>query len=61
MLGRLIEIARQEKVDRVIAHILAENQAMLKLAKHFHFTLTRDEDPTAFLAFLPLAKTAATT
>ena len=55
LLRRLIEIARQEKVERVIAHILSENQAMLKLAKHFHFTLTRDEDPTAFLAILPLA------
>jgi acetyltransferase len=55
VLGRLIEIARQEKIERVIAHILSENQAMLRLAKHFHFSLTRDEDPTALLALLVLS------
>lgn len=54
LLGRLIEIARQEKIERVIAHILAENQAMLRLAKHFHFALTRDEDPSVLLAILDL-------
>jgi acetyltransferase len=60
LLGRLIDIARQEKLQRVIAHILSENQAMLKLARHFHFTLHRDEeDPTAFLATLPLETASA--
>jgi acetyltransferase len=54
LLGRLIEVARKEKIQRVIAHILAENQAMLRLARHFHFTLTRDEDPTALHAILEL-------
>jgi acetyltransferase len=54
LLGRLIDIARKEKLHRVIAHILSENQAMLKLARHFHFSLTRDEDPTALLAILNL-------
>jgi uncharacterized membrane protein YgcG len=47
-------IARHEKIERVIAHILSENRAMLRLAKHFHFALTRDEDPTALLAVLDL-------
>jgi len=57
LLGCLINIARQEKVQRVIAHILSENQAMLKLARHFHFALNREEqDPTAFLAVLELAQ-----
>jgi acetyltransferase len=54
LLGRLIDVARQENIHRVIAHILSENQAMLRLARHFHFTLTRDEDPTALLAILDL-------
>ena len=54
LLRRLIEIARKEKLQRVIAHILSENQAMLRLARHFHFTLTRDEDPTALHAILDL-------
>jgi acetyltransferase len=54
LLDRLIDVARKEKIQRVIAHILSENQAMLRLAKHFHFTLARDEDPTALLAILDL-------
>jgi acetyltransferase len=55
LLGRLIEVARRENVRRVIAHILTENQAMLKLARHFHFAVTRDEeDPTSLLAILEL-------
>ncbi|HKW63733.1 MAG TPA: bifunctional acetate--CoA ligase family protein/GNAT family N-acetyltransferase [Candidatus Acidoferrum sp.] len=56
LLSRLIDTARKEKLDRVIAHILAENQAMLKLAKHFHFSLFRDEDPTALMAILDLTR-----
>jgi acetyltransferase len=56
LLGRLITLARQEKIERVIAHILSENQAMLRLANHFHFSLTRDEDPTALLAILDLTQ-----
>ena len=54
LLARLIETARKEKVKRVIAHILSENQAMLRLARHFHFTLSQDEDPTALLGVLNL-------
>ena len=54
LLARLIEVARKEKVQRVIAHILSENQAMLRLARHFHFTLSQDEDPTALLGILNL-------
>lgn len=56
LLGRLIDVARKENVQSVIAHILAENQAMLGLARHFHFTVNRDEDPTALLATLDLRK-----
>ena len=58
LLGRLMDVARKENVQRVIAHILAENQAMLGLARHFHFAVNRDEDPTALLATLDLTKRA---
>ncbi len=54
LVRRLIEVARSEKLRRVIAHILPENQAMLKLANHFQFAVTRDEDPYAVTAILDL-------
>jgi acetyltransferase len=54
LVSRLIQIARAEKVERIVAHILAQNAAMLALAKHFDFQLTRDEDPLSLLAVLDL-------
>jgi acetyltransferase len=54
MVARLIDIARREKIKRIIAHILTQNVGMLALAKHFHFELTRDEDPLSHLAILNL-------
>jgi acetyltransferase len=54
LVRRLIEVARNEKVRRVIAHILSGRQAMLKLATRFHFSVNRDEDPVFLLAILDL-------
>jgi acetyltransferase len=54
LVRRLIEVARSEKLQRVIAHILSENQAMLKLARHFQFAVSRDEDPVSLIAILDL-------
>jgi acetyltransferase len=54
LVRRLIEVARGEKLQRVIAHILSENQAMLKLATRFRFTVTRDEDRVSLIAILDL-------
>lgn len=55
LLGRLIGLARHENVQRIIGHILSENQPMLQLAKHFHFTVSREEDdPGSLLAILDL-------
>jgi acetyltransferase len=54
LVRRLIEVARSEKLRRVIANILSENQAMLKLATRFHFAVTRDEDPVSLIAILDL-------
>ena len=36
---RLIGFAREEKISRIVAHILGENQAMLQLAQRFHLSL----------------------
>jgi hypothetical protein len=41
-------------VGRVVATILDENQGMLKLAKRFHFVLSRGDDPSAISAVLEL-------
>ncbi len=54
LVRRLLDIARTEKVHRIIAHTLPENQAMLKVLRHFQFAITRGEDPTNFSAFLTL-------
>jgi acetyltransferase len=54
LVRRLIEVARSERLRRVIANILSENQAMLKLATRFHFVVTREDDPTSLIAILDL-------
>jgi acetyltransferase len=44
---RIVAIAREEKVDRLIADILADNAKMQKLCERVGFKLYRDiEDPT---------------
>lgn len=54
LVRRLIEVARSEKLRRIIAHVLTENPAMLKLVQHFEFAVTLDEDPASILAILNL-------
>jgi acetyltransferase len=54
LLARLIDIARGEKVPRIIAQILSENQGMLHLAQRYKFAFSPDEDPAAVLAILDL-------
>jgi len=60
LLARLLDTARRERVARVVATILDENQGMLKLAKRFHFVLSRGDDPSAINAILDLAPPPAT-
>lgn len=59
LVHRLIEVARNEKLQRVIAHILPENEAALKLAKHFHFDIHREEDSAFLIAILDLDRTVS--
>jgi acetyltransferase len=54
LVRRLIEIARCEGIGRIKAEILSENAIMMVLAKHFHFAIVREEDPTSLTATLAL-------
>ena len=56
LVQRLTRFAVEEKIHRVVAHILNDNTAMLHLARHFHFNITIDEDPSARLAVLELER-----
>ena len=56
LVERLTQFAADEKIHRVVAHILTDNTAMLRLAEHFHFHVTLDEDPAARLAVLELRR-----
>jgi len=53
---QLRKFAVDEKIRRIVAHILADNTAMLHLVRHFHFKITLDEDPAARLAVLELER-----
>jgi len=54
LVRRLIEIAESEGIRRIKAEILSENAAMVKLAKHFHFSCVRSDDPQSLTATLDL-------
>jgi acetyltransferase len=54
LVRRLIEVSRAEKLSRVLAIIMPENQAMRSLANRFGFTVERGEDPGVIVASLKL-------
>ncbi|HEV2488470.1 MAG TPA: bifunctional acetate--CoA ligase family protein/GNAT family N-acetyltransferase [Candidatus Acidoferrales bacterium] len=54
LLRRLIEIARAERIGRVVAHILPENTRMLGLARKFGFEVQASDDPATLTAVLSL-------
>lgn len=54
LVRRLIEVAREEKLERIIAVILPENYGMMALARHFRFTVRSNPDPTVIVAALDL-------
>jgi acetyltransferase len=45
---RLIDIAKDEGLQRVFCHILLENAEMRAICKHLGFTLTDPHDGTLF-------------
>jgi len=55
LVRRLIEVARSEKLLRIVARILSENQTMLRLAGHFQFEIAEEPgDPSSLVAILEL-------
>jgi acetyltransferase len=54
LLRRLIDIARAEKLDRIVANIMPENLAMRSLAIRFAFESRPTDDPTLVIGILNL-------
>ena len=54
LVRRLIEVARDEKLERIIAVILPENYGMMALARRFQFTVRPNPDPSVVIAVLNL-------
>ncbi len=54
LIGRVIQIARDEKVSRVSAEMLPDNLAMQAITKHFGFRMLAGEDLSSMRAYLDL-------
>lgn len=54
LVRRLIAVARDEKLRRIVAHILPENAGMRSLADRFGFQVRPTEDPSTVVAVLDL-------
>jgi acetyltransferase len=54
LLRKLIEIARGEKLQEIVANILPENLGMRALANRFGFKVRASDDPGMFVAVLNL-------
>jgi acetyltransferase len=52
LVRRLIQVARDEKIERLIAVILPENCGMMALAKSFQFRVRESADPSVLVAVL---------
>ena len=54
LMRRLLQVARAERIRRIVAHILTENASMVSLARDFHFVCVPDDDPISLTATLDL-------
>jgi acetyltransferase len=54
LIKKLVDIARIEKIKRVVAEFQSENSAIRHLAKHGGATVNRTSDPTCFRVHLDL-------
>ena len=61
LMRRLIQVARDQGVHKIVANILAENPAMRALANRFGFRMRASDDPTMVTAVLDLREAAAAT
>lgn len=57
LLRRLIQVAREEGIDRIVAEMLQENLAMKTIAKKLGFQPITSDDPTIIKAVLNLQST----
>jgi acetyltransferase len=55
LVRRLVEIGRDEKLARVLANIMPENQSMRSLADRLGFAVRSTDDPQMFTAVLKLS------
>jgi acetyltransferase len=55
LIARLIKVARDQNLSRVVANILPENQSMRALANRFGFKQEASDDPTLMIATLRLS------
>jgi acetyltransferase len=54
LLGRLIDVARHEKIERLVATTLPENDSMIGLARHFGFVVEASTNISQVTAVLKL-------
>jgi RimJ/RimL family protein N-acetyltransferase len=54
LLRRVVEIAKDEKVEQLFAEMMPDNIAMRMIVKRLGFRLRATEDPTSDRAFLDL-------
>jgi len=54
LVRRLMDVARDQKLERIIAHIMPENEAMRLLAQHLSFDIRPTDDPNLLEAILEL-------
>ncbi len=57
LLSRLVEIGREEGIDRIVADILPENKGMIKASEKVGFTHRMDYDEQVVKAVIELQKT----
>jgi acetyltransferase len=56
LLSRLVEIGRQEGIDRIIGHILPENHLMQRVSRNVGFDVKYDRVNEAMLAEINLTQ-----
>lgn len=56
LVRQLIEVARDEKLERIVARILPENEAMYALAQRLNFRFETSSEPDSLMAVLDVQR-----
>ena len=59
LVRRLVEVGRDEKLERIVAKILPENEAMIAVAHHLNFRAEPSSDSDSLMVFLDLQQVAS--